>query len=328
MRITLLPDSRALSIEPGETLLTALRRQNEPISYSCEDGRCGLCQCNIALAEDMTSDNTLINDHRQKTSVLACQTVPSSDCLVELPDPKDVLVVQPQVARGQIASLEKLADRVLQITLRTKKALRFAPGQHFELSLLSNLARMYSAASLPDDLDLKFQIQMHMGGRASRHLSERLKIGDTLRFRGPLGTAYLRKQCAAPTLFVSSGTGLGAMLAMLRAFANAGMSNPVQVYAGFTMAEDAYGAEALDEAIANIKSLRRCQRVIGGGLMARRDRRGLLTDALATDLGDLRQWRAYVFGSPHAVDATARLLQQKGLAPERLHVEPFQFSGI
>tara|TARA_R110000787_G_scaffold235621_10_gene342402 strand:+ start:1884 stop:2714 length:831 start_codon:yes stop_codon:yes gene_type:complete len=276
----------------------------------------------------MTSDNTLINDHGEKSTVLACQTVPNSDCLVELSDPKDILVVKPQIVRAQVASIEKLADRVLEITLRTKKPLRFAAGQHFELSLSTNFVRMYSAASLPSDLELKFQVQLHPGGRASKYFIETLKIGETVRLRGPMGTAYLREHCTAPTLFVSSGTGLGAMLALLRSFAKAGKSNAVHAYAGFTMSEDAYGADALDKAIADIMSARNYQRVIGGGPMARRDRRGLLTEALAANLGDLRMWRAYVFGSPHATEATARLLRQKGITPERLHVESFQFAAI
>lgn len=328
MLMTLLPDGRVLNIEPGETLLSALRRQGEPISYSCEDGRCGLCRCGLTFPDRILSDNSLSHDQAQRSTVLACQTVPETDCLVELPSSSEVLVLPPQILRAQVVSIDSLADRVLRLCLRPNKPLRFVPGQHFELRLSSNLARLYSASSLPSDPELTFHIQIHREGRASRHLASNLKIGDTVRLRGPFGTAYLREHHSAPTLFASSGTGLGVMLAQLRSLADAGASHPVYVYAGFAMSEDAYGGEDLERVAKNLKSLRRCARVIGGGALRRSDRHGLLTDILAADLSSLHSWRAYVFGSPHAVDSTIRLLRRKGIAPDRLHAEPFNYSSI
>lgn len=324
MMMTLLPDGRSLGIEPGETLLKALRRHGEPISYSCEDGRCGLCRCALSFPDAVWSAST---DAPERATVLACQTVPTADCLVELPDRGEVLVLPPQIARAQVVAIESLNARARRLRLQPSKPLQFVAGQHFEVSWSSNLVRLYSAADQASAAELSFHAQIHREGRASRHLEEVLKVGDSVRVRGPLGTAYLRRQCRAPILCVSSNTGLGPTLALLRAIAEAGMSNPVQVYAGFTLSEDAYGRQELSATAANIRSLRRCQFVIGGGTVERGDRRGLLTDILA-DLGGLRDWRAYVFGSPHAVAATARLLRQKGIAPERLHAEPFQFAAL
>lgn len=328
MLITPQPDSRALNIEPGETLLKALRRQGEPISYSGEDGRCGLCRCVLRFPDRISSESSLDFDPAEKSTVLACQTVPSGDCLVELPDRSDVLVVPPQILRAQVMAIEPLADRVRRLLLRPSKSLRFEAGQHFELSWSSNLVRMYSAASLQTDPDLKFQVQLHRDGRASRHLVEVLKIGDSVRLRGPLGTAYLRRKCAAPILCVSSGTGLGPMLALLRTIADVEMNNPVYVYSGFAMSEDAYGRDELQMAAGRLRALRRCQTIIGGGTLQRGERRGLLTDVIAEDFTSLRDVRAYVFGSPDAVEGTARLLRHKGIAPDRTHVEPFHYSGL
>ncbi|MGQ0619857.1 MAG: 2Fe-2S iron-sulfur cluster-binding protein [Panacagrimonas sp.] len=327
MLITLIPDGRVLNIEPGETVLNALRRQGEPISYSCQDGRCGLCRCGLTYPDLISSVNPLSQDPGEQSHILACQTVPHSDCLLDLPDRNEVLVLPSQVMRAQVVAIEPVADHVQRLRLRPNKALHFVPGQHFELGFLSNLARLYSAASLPNDPELTFHIQVHRDGRASHHLTHILKKGDTIRLRGPYGTAYLRESHSTPTLFVSSSTGLGPMLAQLRSLAVAGTSHPVHVYAGFAMSEDAYGHEELERMAKTLKSLRRCERVIGGGALRRGDRHGLLTDILAADLPDLHSWRAYVFGSPHAVDSTARLLRRKGIAPTRLHSEPFLYSS-
>lgn len=327
MLMTLLPDGRILNIEPGETLLGALRRQNEPISYSCEDGRCGLCRCGLKFPDRISSENSLGHEPADTSTVLACQTVPNSDCLIELPDSSEVLVLPPQFLRADVSAIEPLADRVLRLRLRPHKPLRFVPGQHFEVALSSNIARMYSAASLPEDSELMFHIQIHSYGRASEHLTRSLKPGDLVRLRGPYGTAYLRPNHSAPTLFVSSATGLGPMLVQLRALADAGTSHPVYVYAGFAMSEDAYGQSELERVAHSLNALRRCERVIGGGARRRGDRHGLLTDILAADLRNIQSWRAYLFGSPHAVDSITRLLRRKGISPERLHAEPFHYSS-
>lgn len=328
MLITLIPDGRVLDIKPGETVLNALRRQGEPISHSCQDGRCGLCRCGLTYPDLISSVNPLGHDLSEQSKVLACQTVPNADCLIELPDRSEVLVLPTQVVRTQVMAIEPVADHVQRLRVRPSKSLQFVPGQHFEWGLSSNLSRMYSAASLPSDQDLTIHIQVHLGGRASHHLTNILKTGDTIRLRGPYGTAFLRKSHSTPTLFVSSGTGLGPMLAQLRSLALTGTNHPVYVYAGFAMSENVYGHEELERVVKNLKSLRRCEHVIGGGALRRGDRHGLLTDILAADLPDLYSWRAYVFGSPHAVDSTSRLLLRKGLAPTRLHAEPFNYSSI
>lgn len=45
-------------------------------------------------------------------------------------------------------------------------------------------------------------------------------------------------------------------------------------------------------------------------------RTGLITDAIAADLADLRGWRAYLCGAPPMVEATSALIKQRGVASE------------
>lgn len=327
MQITLMPNGRVLTIEPGETLLSALRREGEPISHSCEDGRCGLCRCGLVYPDQITSENSL--DHRveHRSVVLACQTVPTSDCLLELPDAEDVLVVPPQVQRAKVVAIEPLTEHVRRLRVRPYKPLLFVPGQSLDLRLSSNITRRYSPASLPNEPELTFHIRVHPDGLASHYLTDVLRPGETIRLQGPYGTAYLRQRHTTPILFVSSGTGLGPMLAQLRSLALAGARPAVHVYAGFAMSEEAYGREEFEQATQNLASLRQGAYVIGGGTLRRGDRQGLITDVINADFPDLVGWTAYVFGSPYAVDSIARLLQRKGISPGRLHAEPFLFSS-
>lgn len=328
MQITLLPSRRTLEIKSDETILSALRRQAEPISYSCQDGRCGLCRCFLAYPDQDLFQGVLGIDSENMSAVLACQTVPDTDCLVYLSDRSDVLVVPAQLDRAQVVAIEVLADRVMRLSLRPNKSLQFAAGQSFEVNWSSNLARLYSAASLPTDPELTFHIKVHEYGRASRHVAEVLKIGDSVRLRGPLGAVYLRRHCMAPILCISNNTGLGPLLALLRTIADAKLTNPVYVFVGFTTSENAYWHNELQQIAKQLRNLRRCEIFIGGGDLRRGERRGLLIDAIHAEFDSLSDWRVYAFGSPHAIEATSRILHKMGVAQTRLHTEPYHYSVI
>lgn len=322
MELTLIPSRQVLDIKPDETILAALLRQNALISHSCKDGRCGMCRCLFAVPDFISAGRIPID----MSSVLACQTVPNADCLVEIPDPEDVLVLPAQTTRARVVAIDTPAERIRRLTLCPDKPLRFAAGQHFEVTWQPDIARLYSAASLEADANLVVDVQLHYHGRASQYLENILKVGDILRIRGPLGATYLRRHCSAPILCISNNTGLGPLVALLRAIAEAEMSNPVFVYVGFSMSEYVYGTRELTQVTKALRNLRRFCTIIGGGPLRRADRLGLLTDALGADFQDLSNYRVYAFGSPHAIEVSCRLLRFKGVMQERLHAELFQYS--
>lgn len=81
MLMTIIPGGRIVKIDPGETLLDALLRYGEPISYSCRDGRCGLCRCSISFLERGPGELPVSLNEDDASSVLACQTNPKTECL-------------------------------------------------------------------------------------------------------------------------------------------------------------------------------------------------------------------------------------------------------
>ncbi len=106
------------------------------------------------------------------------------------------------------------------------------------------------------------------------------------------------------------------------------MPNPIYIYAGFSSAEYIYGRQELQQATKDLVNLRYSHTVVGGGALNRTDRLGLLTDVLTADFQDLSAYRVYAFGSPHAIEVSCRLLRLKGVAPNRLHAEPFVYSAF
>lgn len=322
MKVTVLPHRRELDISPGENLLEILRRHQEPISFSCVDGRCGMCRCFFSEASlgaanfiDEVSGNTYIER-------LACQTIPMADCLVDVPDQDRIVNLPARNDRATIRSLDALTPDTTRLTLEVKRPLLFLGGQHFELRFGDDLRRLYSVSGASNGTTIAFDIQIHEYGAVSGHVRNSARVGDQVRIRGPLGNAY-RRTDASKLLLVSSGTGLGSMLALIADCAAAQITNPVYIYAGFAFSEQVYGREELLAAANTLKGLRKCETVISSGQLQRGDRRGLLTDAIASDFNSFKGWRAHLFGTPTAVESCRRLLLARDFNPRNLHAVPF-----
>ncbi|MGA2617503.1 MAG: ASKHA domain-containing protein [Thermoguttaceae bacterium] len=87
LRIGFLPDGRETTVEPGSTLLEAARQAGVYVGAICGgEGICGKCRV-IVRAGEVAGDSTefLTRDEIRRGYVLACQVIPHSDLVVEVP---------------------------------------------------------------------------------------------------------------------------------------------------------------------------------------------------------------------------------------------------
>lgn len=328
MEVLVRPADRVLSLKPGENLLNSLRANDLPISYSCEDGRCGMCRCKLLRGRVTEAARPPRQVFGCRTRyVLACQCSPSEDCAIEIPDAQEPTVHPARRVKASVIGVEALSPHVRLLRVGNEGHLAFSPGQFAEIELGRGLSRVYSMAGLASDPELRFHVRLHPHGRASQIIGEELKPGSILRLRGPYGASWLRRQHHNPILCVSAGTGLGPLLSVLRGIAAVGMSNPVHVLAGFITREEVYGLAELSAAVQAVPNLRSSEIVVAAGKLERGMRRGLLTEAIETQFGRLDHWHAHVLGSPFAVDAVVQLLRRQGIAEDSLHADPFHAFG-
>lgn len=330
MRLILLPSRRVLETSGDETILDVCRRHGEPISYSCTDGRCGLCRCYVGTLGWLSGaePEAHIEAVPKLRECLACQTPVAADSLVEICDADDPVVLPARTLKGVVSSVEWIAAGVVRLRLQVHTPLQYLAGQHFELSFRCKARRYYSAIVSDDPCGLGFDVQIHPYGTVSRFIRDQVQPGEVVRIRGPLGNAYLRRKDTSRLVLISSGTGLGSVLALIRDIAKAKMTNPVQIYAGFTFAEQAYGRAELSRSIAELAGPTRSEVVVASGPLQKGDSRGLLTDVVLKDLDLLQRSTAYLFGSQSAVDFTARHLLDRGIKPRCLHAVPFEYSML
>lgn len=322
------PLARTLEVRPGANLLEVLREHQVPVSYSCMSGRCGTCRCKVVSGQLLDGgQNAIRPDGQGERYVLACQSTLTESCTIEIPEPDEVVVHPARVLKATVTGIDVLTHDIRRLRLKPNKPLEFSPGQYAQLQFGPELARPYSMAGLSRDAELEFHVRRVPGGRVTAHIFEQLRVGDTVRVSGPLGTAYLRTKHRGPMLCAAGGTGLAPILSIVRGAVAAGLMQPIHVYLGVRSDADVYGLPELRELQAQHPGLK-VHVVVVAGPARDGQRLGLITDAIRADLpAGLEGWRAYLCGSPPMVEAASRLVQAHGLAPEQTHADAFYLQG-
>jgi ferredoxin-NAD(P)+ reductase (naphthalene dioxygenase ferredoxin-specific) len=327
MELVVHPLDRVLQVAAGANLLETLRAHEVPISYSCMAGRCGTCRCKVVSGQLFeTGRVSKITNPGEDDYILACTTVLTENCEIEIPEPDEVVTHPARIIKATVTAIKSATHDIRILRLKPAKPLSFSPGQYASLQFTPEHIRPYSMASLCTDEELVFHIRRVPDGRVSSYVFDELKPGDSVRVSGPLGTAYLRNQHQGPMLCVAGGTGLAPILSILRGAIDAGMDNPIYLYFGVRSPDDIYGLDKLKLLQSSNTNLK-LQVVVTTDEHDSGLRTGLVTEAIAQDFADFSGWRAYVCGAPPMVEATAALIKQRGIEPHHVYADAFYASG-
>ena len=327
MDIHVQPLNRLIRVQPGVNLLKALQDAQIPISYSCMSGRCGTCRCRVTDGDVMAGGG---EQQRPQDSadgyVLACQTYVTRSCQIEIPEPDEVVVHPARIIKATVEGIEDQTHDIKRLLLRPSKPIEFSPGQYVQLQFTPEHARPYSMAGLSTDGLFEFHVRQVPDGRVTGYIFNELKVGQSVKVSGPLGSAYLRRKHDGPVLCVAGGTGLAPILSIVRGAITEGMTNPIHLYFGVRSPRDVYGFSWLQSLQRDYPQLR-AHVVVASGGDPTRQRCGLVTDAIEHDHGDLTGWRAYLCGSPPMVEAATVVARRKGIAAEHIHADAFYTQG-
>ncbi|WP_028222878.1 2Fe-2S iron-sulfur cluster-binding protein [Paraburkholderia oxyphila] len=328
MELSILPLQQTLDVRAGDNLLDVLRANQIPVSYSCMSGRCGTCRCQVAAGRVLVSGSGESNvPMHEGGTVLACQTTLIDDCAIEIPEVDEIVVHPAKIIRTTVLSIDDLTHDIKRLRLKLPKPFGFSPGQYANLQFTPEHIRPYSMAVTANPDEIEFHIRLVPDGRVTSYVASELKVGDSVRVSGPLGTAYLRRKTEGPIVCIAGGTGLAPVLSILRGMAEVEMDNDVHVYFGVRAKEDVYGEPWLRELQGQLPRMR-FHTVVASGEEEDGYRNGVVTQAVANDWRDMSGWTAYVAGAPVMVDAAAMLLRERGVAPGRIYADAFYSSGV
>lgn len=200
--------TRFIACRDGETLADAAYRQQINLPLDCRDGACGTCRCrcesgDYALPASSYIEDALTANEAAQRYVLACQTRPRSDCVIDVPASSAACKTGAARHEGTLASVERLSASTIHFSIDVDEPakLAFLAGQYVNVEIPGlGATRSYSFSSRPGDARVSFLVRNVPGGRMSRYLTDEAAPGQRIAFSGPHGSFYLR-DAARPRSF-------------------------------------------------------------------------------------------------------------------------------
>ncbi len=155
----------------------------------------------------------------------------------------------------EITSIHRMTPEVNQFELVADENFDFRPGQHTHLHFEQDgdeVVRPYTATTLPGTDSITLAIKEYDDGTASVYMHDR-DPGDTIRIEDLDGNLYLRN-LDSDVAFVSTGTGITPMMAMLKQYLQEGDGQATFLYGEKTQ-EDVMYRETLDQFDAQHENL-------------------------------------------------------------------------
>ncbi|NNM69443.1 MAG: CDP-6-deoxy-delta-3,4-glucoseen reductase [Gallionella sp.] len=329
---TLSPSGHQFPIEAHETVLEAALKHGYTLPYSCRDGVCGACKGKVlqgAVDYGKHQDSTLTSAEKSAGMVLFCCAKPLSDLHLECREVNAVKDIPVKTMPCRVHTMTRPADdvMVLQLKLPANERLQFLAGQYIDILLKDHKPRSFSLANAPHtDEFLELHIRNIVGGEFTKHVFEVMKERDILRFKGPLGTFFLREESDKPIIFVASGTGFAPIKAIIEHALYLGITRPMHFYWGARKLADLYMLDMAKQwERAGIKFTPVLSEPTPGDAWP--GRTGFVHQAVLDDYQDLAGHEVYACGAPVVVEAAHRdFTTRRGLPNEAFFSDAFTFA--
>ena len=326
------PSGHTFPIEAHETILEAALKHGYTLPYSCRDGVCGTCIGKVMTGQvdyGKYHESTLSEAEKAEGMALFCCAKPLSNLTIECREVNAVKDIPVKTIPCRVQKMERPAPDVMVLSLKlpANERLQFLAGQYIDILLKDQKPRSFSLANAPhDDEFLELHIRNIIGGAFTHHVFEVMKERDILRFKGPLGTFFLREDTEKPIILVASGTGFAPIKAIVEHALYIGMKRPIHFYWGGRKQTDLY---LLDLAKQWENKGIKFTPVLSETLPedAWQGRTGFVHQAVLDDYSDLSGHEAYVCGAPVVVEAAHHdFTTQRKLPNEAFFSDAFTFA--
>lgn len=332
-RVRLEPAGKEFTTEDKETVLEAAMRHGIILPYSCRNGACATCKGRIlsgSVDYGEYAAHALSDDERAAGMALFCQAVPLEDVVIKAREISAAEGIVIKTLPCRVVKLEKLSHDVMALDLKLPEGerLQYLPGQYVDILLRDGNRRSFSLASAPrDDALLQLHIRHVPGGHFSGHVFNRMKERDLLRFRGPLGTFFLRRESERPVILMAGGTGFAPIKAILEHALASGIDRPMHLFWGARARRDLYLHELVLSWAGSHDRFRYTPVLSEPAPEDRWDGRGgWVHEAVVEDYPGLREHEIYASGPPPMIEAGKQAFMRHGLAEDRYFHDSFEFA--
>lgn len=318
-KVKLVPSASELTCRSDQTLLDGCIQIGLPVPYNCRSGECGDCMARLVAGDVQElpgADPAIFTDaHRAQGHILTCMCFPRSDIVLDLPLlESETSSIRPANFNTLVQRVEPLTPTIVGVTVETPWPVEFHAGQCFEWVVPGiSPNRVYSAANRPGKDSIEFHVRVYPDGKIGRFLSA-LSAGGMLQLIGPFGHFAFSANAWRPAVCVAGGTGLAPLMSVLdKAFAMRD-TRPIHLLYGARTRDELYCVDTLQQWASTHPTFTFTP--VLSDEPADSDwsgRRGLVTDVMMENLGDVFGLEAYVCGPPGMIDGAVRGLQTAGV---------------
>jgi NAD(P)H-flavin reductase/ferredoxin len=320
------------------TILEHALMKGVAFPHSCRVGTCGTCKARLVKGKvyELTDKAyTLSADELRENYVLACQSMPRSDLVLELPGNPESLQRTPVVERaGEIRALRKLTHDIMELEIKIDQPVNYRAGQYCEIYVPGVIhdeaheSRSYSFASPPGHAPVsvvRFHVRLVPGGAFTTWLHNEAKVGQRLKGHGPYGDFWLRPG-QAPILAIAGGSGMAPLKALLEQAFSDGVARDVKYFFGARRREDLYCVEEMKALEAAWPGNFEFIPVLSGEPEDSdwEGPRGFVSERVRIVLGDrIADYHVYMCGPPPMLDSAEKIVLGAGVAPANIHADKF-----
>jgi NAD(P)H-flavin reductase/ferredoxin len=224
----------------GETLLDAALSNGIDLPYNCRAGHCGTCCVRLVSGEVQGGQGT------EPDIVHACQCRIVSDAVIEKGQPSGVRTVE-----GELASLRALSPEVMEVGIRTDRALPYLAGQYAQVRFNGYPSRPFSIThplrSNANSRSVWFHVRQMEHGRVTVALGKRIMPGHQVTLTGPYGSAHFRPDLEGRLILIATNTGFAPIWSIAAAALREKPQRRIMIIAGGRSIESLYMGPALEQ---------------------------------------------------------------------------------
>lgn len=231
-------DGKSFEARPGELLLDAALNNGVDLPYDCRAGHCGTCCVRLVSGDVVGGEGS------EPSIVHACQCRIASNAVLESNRRTSIRTVE-----GVLSSLRPLSAEVIEVGIKTDRALAHHAGQYAQVCFKGYPRRPFSIThplrGNPDSSSIWFHVRRMKGGRVSASLGKRIKLGHRVTLTGPYGSAHLRPNLEGRLILVATNTGFAPIWSIAVAALREWPERRMMIIAGGRTVESLYMGQAL-----------------------------------------------------------------------------------
>jgi Na+-transporting NADH:ubiquinone oxidoreductase subunit F len=319
---------KMLKVQGGDTLLNYFAQYKIFIPSACGGkATCGYCKVEVLSGGGHilpTEEVFISRQEKLKGLRLACQVKVKNN--VEVLISPDLL--EAQELKVTVAKIEDVTSDIKYIFLRLDEpaSIKFKPGQYVQFKIPeTDEFRAYSIASSPlQNNAIELVVRLVPSGLCSSYIHEALDVNDTITLTGPFGDFYLREESLRDIICIGGGCGMAPIRSILLYLKEKGMPRSVMYFFGARSKKDLFFTEelrALEREFGNFSyipalSEPRPQDNWDGET-------GLITQVVERIMPEGSDQEAYLCGPPPMIDASIKVLTQKGVEDMYIYYDKF-----